>query len=90
MAHTFIDYYLSHDYINYDFAKGFWYEDNEFLVDGIVEDIITEFSRLNSIEIISRHSAFGCKNKSLDNSQIVKQFNVNYIATGSIRSSGNE
>ena len=24
-----------------------------------------------------------------DNSQIVKQFNVNYIATGSIRSSGN-
>ena len=64
-------------------------EDNEFLVDGIVEDIITEFSRLNSIEIISRHSAFGCKNKGLDNSQIVKQFNVNYIATGSIRSSGN-
>ena len=64
-------------------------EDNEFLVDGIVEDIITEFSRLNSIEIISRHSAFGCKNKGLDNSQIVKQFNVNYVATGSIRSSGN-
>ena len=63
-------------------------EDNEFLVDGIVEDIITEFSRLNSIEIISRHSAFGCKNKGLDNSQIMKQFNVNYIATGSIRSSG--
>ena len=36
-------------------------EDNDFLVDGIVEDIITEFSRINSIEIISRNTAFAFK-----------------------------
>ena len=64
-------------------------EDNDFLVDGIVEDIITEFSRLNSIEIISRNTAFAFKGKEVDNAQIATEYGINYIATGSIRSSGN-
>ena len=32
-------------------------------VDGIVEDIITELSRINSIEILSRNTAFSFKGK---------------------------
>ena len=64
-------------------------EDNDFLVDGIVEDIITEFSRLNSIEIISRNTAFAFKGKEIDNSKIAAEFGIDFIATGSIRSSGN-
>ena len=64
-------------------------EDNDFLVDGIVEDIITEFSRIHSIEIISRNTAFSFKGKETDNTQIAAEFGINYIATGSIRSSGN-
>ena len=64
-------------------------EDNDFLVDGIVEDIITEFSRLNSIEIISRNTAFAFKGKEIDNSNIAAEFGIDFIATGSIRSSGN-
>jgi len=64
-------------------------EDNEFLVDGIVEDIITEFSRLNSIEIISRNSAFSYKGKRVDNTHLATEFGINYIVTGSIRSAGN-
>ena len=64
-------------------------EDNDFLVDGIVEDIITEFSRLKSIEIISRNTAFAFKGKEVDNAQIASEYGINYIATGSIRSSGN-
>jgi len=64
-------------------------EDNDFLVDGIVEDIITEFSRLNSIEIISRNTAFALKGKEIDNSKIAAEFGIDFIATGSIRSSGN-
>jgi len=64
-------------------------EENDFLVDGIVEDIITEFSRNNSIEIISRNTAFSFKGKEIDNSKIASEFGINYIATGSIRSSGN-
>jgi adenylate cyclase len=64
-------------------------EDNDFLVDGIVEDIITEFSRLNSIEIISRNTAFSFKGKEINNAQIATEFSINFITTGSIRSSGN-
>ncbi len=64
-------------------------EDNDFLVDGIVEDIITEFSRINSIEIISRNTAFAFKGKEIDNSKIAAEFGIDFIATGSIRSSGN-
>ena len=63
-------------------------EDNDFLVDGIVEDIITEFSRLNSIEIISRNTSFAFKGKEIDNSNIAAEFGIDFIATGSIRSSG--
>jgi len=64
-------------------------EENDFLVDGIVEDIITELSRINSIEILSRNTAFSFKGKDVDNSQISKEFGVNFITNGSIRSSGN-
>ena len=64
-------------------------DENDYLVDGIVEDIITEFSRIHSIEIISRNTAFSFKGKETDNTQIAAEFGINYIATGSIRSSGN-
>ncbi|GIT71426.1 MAG: hypothetical protein Ct9H300mP28_12400 [Pseudomonadota bacterium] len=47
-------------------------EDNDFLVDGIVEDIITEFSRLKSIEIISRNTAFAFKGKEVDNAKSLR------------------
>ena len=64
-------------------------EDNDFLVDGIVEDLITEFSRLNSIEIISRNTAFAFKNTEVNNVQIADEYGINFITTGSIRSAGN-
>jgi TolB-like protein/Tfp pilus assembly protein PilF len=64
-------------------------EDNDFLVDGIVEDIIMEFSRLNSIEVISRTTAFSFKGKEINNAQIASEFGIDFIANGSIRSSGN-
>ena len=64
-------------------------EENEYLVDGIVEDIITEFSMIHSIEIISRHTAFNFKGKEINSQQITSELGVNFIATGSIRSAGN-
>ena len=64
-------------------------EDNDFLVDGIVEDLITEFSRINSIEVISRNTAFSLKGKETENTKIAAEFGIDFIATGSIRSSGN-
>ena len=38
-------------------------EDSEYLVDGIVDDLITEFSMIKELDICSRQSAFEFKGK---------------------------
>jgi adenylate cyclase len=63
-------------------------EDGGFLVDGIVEDLITEFSRVKELEIVSRQSCFDFKETGLDVKTFCKNFGVDFSLTGSIRSSG--
>ena len=63
-------------------------EDNEFLVDGIVDDIITELSMINSIEVMSRETTFDLKEKNFEIKEVTKNYNLNYFVTGSIRSAG--
>ena len=62
--------------------------ENDDFIDGIVEDIITEFSLINSIEIISHAAAFSLKGKDINIANIKKQSHANFILSGSIRSSG--
>ena len=64
-------------------------EDNDFLVDGIVDDIITELSMINSIEVMSRQTTFDLKGKEINIKSISERYKINYFVTGSIRSSGN-
>ncbi len=40
-------------------------EDGAFLVDGIVEDLITEFSMISEIEIVSRPTCFNLRDENL-------------------------
>ena len=63
-------------------------EDGGFLVDGIVEDLITEFSRVKELEIVSRQSCFDFKESGLDVKTFCKNFGVDFSVTGNIRSSG--
>ena len=63
-------------------------EDNEFLVDGIVDDIITELSMINSIEVMSRETTFDLKEKQFEIKDLTEKYNLNYFVTGSIRSAG--
>ncbi len=64
-------------------------EDNDFLVDGIVDDIITELSMINSIEIMSRNMTFDYKDNPIDVKEAAEKYKLNYVITGSIRSAGN-
>ena len=64
-------------------------EDNDFLVDGIVDDIITELSMINSIEIMSRNTTFDYKDNPIDVIEAAEKYKLDYVITGSIRSSGN-
>ena len=60
-------------------------DDGAFLVDGIVEDLITEFSMIKEIEILSRQSCFDFREKNYSIEQFKKEFDLDYVVSGSIR-----
>ena len=60
-------------------------DDGAFLVDGIVEDLITEFSMIKEIEILSRQSCFDFREKDYSLEQFKKDFDIDYAVSGSIR-----
>jgi TolB-like protein len=64
-------------------------DENDFLVDGIVDDIITELSMINSIEIMSRNTTFDLKDNVMDVKEVAEKYKLDYVITGSIRSAGN-
>ena len=60
-------------------------EDGAFLVDGIVEDLITEFSMISEIEIVSRQTCFNLREGNLTHKQYREDYELDYIVSGSIR-----
>jgi TolB-like protein len=63
-------------------------EESGYLVDGIVEDLITEFSMIKELEVLSRQSSFEFRESNLDIGKFSKKFGLNYIVSGSVRTSG--
>ena len=61
-------------------------EDGAFLVDGIVEDLITEFSMIREIEIVSRQTCFNLREQNLSNEDFRNDYGLDFIVSGSIRS----
>ncbi len=60
-------------------------QDGGFLVDGIVEDVITEFSMVREIEILSRQTCFNLREKDLSNDKLRNEYGLDYVVSGSIR-----
>jgi TolB-like protein/class 3 adenylate cyclase/Flp pilus assembly protein TadD len=63
--------------------------EQEFFVDGIVEDIITELSRFSELFVIARNSSFAYKGRSVDIKQVAQELGVRYVLEGSVRRAGN-
>ena len=63
-------------------------EDSGFLVDGIFEDLITEFSMMREFEILSRQTSMNFKDENKDIHEFSNDFNLDFIVTGGIRASG--
>ena len=59
--------------------------DGAFLVDGIVEDLITEFSMISEIEIVSRQTCFNLRDENLSHQEYRENYELDYIVSGSIR-----
>jgi adenylate cyclase len=63
--------------------------EQEYFVDGIVEDIITGLSRIKRLFVIARNSTFTYKGRAVDLKQVGRDLGVRYILEGSLRKAGN-
>jgi adenylate cyclase len=61
--------------------------DQEYLADGIAEDILTGLSRVRWLFVISRNSSFAYKGQKLDVKRVAKELGVRYVLEGSVRKS---
>jgi len=64
------------------------YPEQEYISNGIAGEILTDLSKLAGLFVISRHSSFIYKGKSVALQQISKQLGVRYILQGSVRKTG--
>ena len=62
--------------------------ENEYLSDGLTEDLIMAFSRLKGLRVPARTSSFAFKGKNEDVRRIGQQLNVKKILEGSVRKVG--
>jgi len=63
--------------------------EQEYFVDGLVEDIITGLSRFKALFVIARNSSFAYKGKSPDIRRVGRELGVRYVMEGSVRKTGN-
>ena len=63
--------------------------EQEYFVDGIVEDIITGLSRIKWLFVIARNSTFVYKGHAVDVKQVGRELGVRYVLEGSVRKAGN-
>jgi TolB-like protein/class 3 adenylate cyclase/Flp pilus assembly protein TadD len=62
--------------------------DQQYLSDGITEDIITELSRYKELFVIARNSSFQFRNNSADMKRVGKELGAEYLVEGSLRKVG--
>jgi adenylate cyclase len=63
--------------------------EQEFVSDGIAEDVIAALSRYPSLFVIARNSCFTYKGRAVDVKQVGRELGVRYVLEGSVRKAGN-
>jgi TolB-like protein/Flp pilus assembly protein TadD len=63
--------------------------DQEYLSDGIAEELLNLLAKIPELRVISRSSAFSFKGKDLEIPEIAQRLNVANILEGSVRKAGN-
>ncbi|HWN38637.1 MAG TPA: winged helix-turn-helix domain-containing protein [Gammaproteobacteria bacterium] len=64
--------------------------ENEYLADGIAEEILNLVAQVPAVTVIARSSSFAFKGQNADIATIAKTLNVTYVLEGSLRKSGNQ
>jgi adenylate cyclase len=63
--------------------------EQEYFVDGMVEEIITALSRIRWLFVIARNSTFTYKGRAVDLKRVGRELGVRYLLEGSVRKGGN-
>jgi adenylate cyclase len=63
--------------------------EQEYFVDGMVEDIITALSRFNQLLVVARNSSFTYKGRAVDIRQVARELGVRFVLEGGVRKAGN-
>jgi serine/threonine protein kinase len=63
-------------------------KEDEYLRDGVTEDIISELSKIKTLRIFSRTTVLAYRDKSVNPAQIGQQLGAAYLLTGSLRRAG--
>jgi len=63
-------------------------KEDEYLRDGITEDVITELSKIRGLNIFSRPTVLAFRDKPVTPTQIGKQLGAAYVLTGTLRRAG--
>src|ERR1700732_2023789 len=64
-------------------------QEQEYFVDGMTEDLITDLSKVSGLFVIARNSSFTYKGKAVDVKRIGRELGVRHVLKGSVRKSGN-
>jgi serine/threonine protein kinase/Tfp pilus assembly protein PilF len=64
--------------------------DNEYFTDGMAEEIINALTKIQSLRVASRTSAFAFKGKNEDIGEIGRKLKVSTVLEGSVRKMGNK
>src|SRR5205814_2839678 len=62
--------------------------EQEYFVDGMVEEIITALSHIHWLFVIARNSSFTYKGQADDVKQVGRELGVRYVLEGSVRKAG--
>ena len=62
----------------------------QYLSDGITEDIITELSRFRSLSVLGRHASFHLAGKGGNPVQAAHELGANFVVEGSVRKAGEQ
>jgi TolB-like protein/class 3 adenylate cyclase len=63
--------------------------EQEYFVDGMVEEIITALSRIRWLFVLARNSSFTYKGQAIDVKQVGRELGVRYVLEGSVRKAAN-
>ncbi len=63
--------------------------EQEYFVDGMVEEIITALSHIRWLFVLARNSSFSYKGQSPDVKLVGRELGVRYVLEGSVRKAGN-